>query len=180
MRQARGHARRTEWNQQEEHDMYTKILVPTDGSGMSNQAVTAAIAFARACGASIVALSVVEPYSLVGTEGPMTLDLNAEMNQLQLAARQNVDRVAQQAQAAGLACDTVTSYSAMPHDEIIQVAQQKQCDLIFMASHGKRGMGRLVTGSVTQNVLAHSTIPVLVLRPQVVHRSAATPAPASP
>jgi nucleotide-binding universal stress UspA family protein len=159
--------------------MYKKILVPTDGSGLSDQAVTAAIAFARAYGASIVALSVVEPYSLVGTEGAMTLDLNAEMNTLQQAARNNVDRVAQEAQAAGVACATVTSFSAMPHDEIIQVAQQNGCDLIFMATHGKRGLGRLVAGSVTQNVLAHSTIPVLVLRPQVVHRAAAPPAPAS-
>jgi nucleotide-binding universal stress UspA family protein len=158
--------------------MYQKILVPTDGSDLCAQAVTAAITFARACGASIVTLSVVEPYPLVGTEGAMALDLDAALNQLQQAARGYVERAAQEAEAAGVACHAVTTFSAMPHDEIIKVAEQNQCDLIFMASHGRRGLGRLVFGSVTQNVLAHSTIPVLVLRPQVSHGHAATPAQA--
>lgn len=147
--------------------MYKKILVPTDGSDLSAQAVAAAVDFARGSGAEIVALSVAEPYLVASAESAMAIDVGAEMEQRRQAAQQNVDRVAQAAQAAGVPCSTVTAVSPVPHEEIINVATERNCDLIFIASHGRRGLSRLFAGSVAQNLLAHSSIPVLVLRPKL-------------
>lgn len=156
--------------------MYKKILVPTDGSELSDQAVAAAIDFARASGASIVALSVVEPYPLVAAEGAMVIDVGVEMTQRRQVALENVSKVAQSAKAAGVVCSVATAYSALPHEEIINAATANACDLIFMASHGRHGLSRLFAGSVTQKVLAGTTIPVLVLRPQSAgHRAAGAP-----
>jgi nucleotide-binding universal stress UspA family protein len=84
-------------------------------------------------------------------------------------AQQNVDKVAKAARAAGVACATDTAFSATPHEEIIRAAEQHGCDLVFMASHGRRGLSKLLAGSVTQNVLAYSHIPVMVLRPRVTN-----------
>jgi nucleotide-binding universal stress UspA family protein len=146
--------------------MYKKILVPTDGSALSEQATKAAIEFARLCGAGIVAFSVAEPYPLVpAAEGATVIDPGIETRVLQEFAQQNVDQVAQAASAAGVECKTATALSMVPYQEIISAATENQCDLIFMASHGRRGLSRLLAGSVTQNVLAYSKIPVLVLRP---------------
>lgn len=147
--------------------MYKKILVPTDGSDLSAQAVAAAIDFARGSGAEIVALSVAEPYLIASAESAMAIDVGAEMEQRRQHAEQNVERVAQAATAAGVPCTTVTAMSPVLHEEIINVATERNCDLIFIASHGRRGLSRLFAGSVAQNLLAHSTIPVLVLRPKL-------------
>jgi nucleotide-binding universal stress UspA family protein len=146
--------------------MYNKILVPTDGSELSEQAVKAAIGFARLCGAEIVALSVAEPYPMIpAAEGAMVIDPGVENRALQDNAKASVDKVARAAQAAGLTCTAVTAVSMVPHEEIIRAAVEHHCDLIFMASHGRRGLSRLLAGSVTQNVLAYSSVPVMVLRP---------------
>jgi nucleotide-binding universal stress UspA family protein len=75
-----------------------------------------------------------------------------------------VQRVADAAKSAGVPCETVALLSYSPYEEIIQTAEKFRCDLIFMASHGRRGLTRLFLGSETQKVLAHSTIPVLVYR----------------
>jgi nucleotide-binding universal stress UspA family protein len=80
-------------------------------------------------------------------------------------AKQYVDAVAQVAAAAGVPCATATAVSAAPHEAIIDAARDHQCEVIFMASHGRRGLSRLIAGSVTQNVLAYSAVPVLVFRP---------------
>jgi nucleotide-binding universal stress UspA family protein len=158
--------------------MFKKILVPTDGSELSDQAVAAAIEFARACGGEIVAFSVAQPYPIVpAAEGAMVIDPGVESRVLQDLARQNVERVAQAARSAGVACTTATALSYVPHQEIIKAATDYQCDLIFMASHGRRGLSKLLAGSETQHVLANSTIPVLVLRPQA--RDQAHPASAA-
>jgi nucleotide-binding universal stress UspA family protein len=147
--------------------MYTKILVPTDGSDLSDQAAAAAIDFARLCHAKIVALSVAEPYPLVpAAEGAMVIDPGFEVDTLDQFARDNVAKVAQAARTAGLDCTTLTSSSMVPHEEIIRTADEHGCDLIFMASHGRRGLSKLLAGSVTQNVLAYSSVPVMVLRPR--------------
>jgi nucleotide-binding universal stress UspA family protein len=76
-----------------------------------------------------------------------------------------VDRITHAAQAAGVPCQTVIAYSVLPYQEIISTAVDQKCDLIFMASHGRRGLSRLLVGSVAQNVLAYSPIAVMVLRP---------------
>jgi nucleotide-binding universal stress UspA family protein len=146
--------------------MYKKILVPTDGSDLSDQAATAAIEFARLCHAEIVALSIAEPYPLVpAAEGAMVIDPGFEIDTLEEPARQNVAKVERAVHAAGLTCIPLTACSMVPADEIIRVANEQGCDLIFMASHGRRGLSKLLAGSVTQHVLAYSSIPVMVLRP---------------
>jgi nucleotide-binding universal stress UspA family protein len=151
----------------QERAMYKKILVPTDGSALSDQGADAAIKFADLCHADLVAFSVAEPYPLVpAAEGAMVIDPGLDTSTLQQLAQQDVDKVAQAARAAGLNCVTDTALSMSPHEAIIRAANEHGCDLIFMASHGRRGLSRLLAGSVTQNVLAYSSIPVMVLRPQ--------------
>jgi nucleotide-binding universal stress UspA family protein len=147
--------------------MYKKILVPTDGSEPSQEAVATAIDIARLAAAEIVVLSVAEPYPLVSAEAAMAIDLGVETEQRKQMAQQIVDRVAESARAAGVACRTVVGYSTLPHEAIVQAAIENQCDLIFMGAHGRRGLSRLLAGSVTQNVLAHATIAVMVLRPKI-------------
>jgi len=150
--------------------MYKKILVPTDGSSLSDEAATAAIDFARLCHADLVAISVAEPYPLVpAAEGAMVIDPSFETRTLMETAQQNVDKVAKAARAAQVGCTTLTAFSTTPHEEIIRAAEQQGCDLVFMASHGRRGLSKLLAGSVTQNVLAYSHIPVMVLRPRVTN-----------
>ena len=152
--------------------MYKKILVPTDGSALAGQAVAAAIDYAQATGALVVAFSVAQPYPMLpAVEGAMMIDPVVDSIELQALAQQAVDAVARTAQAAGVVCETHTALSFLPYEEIIRAAGDYGCDVIFMASHGRRGLSRLLAGSQTQKVLAYSSIPVLVLRP-------ASPAPA--
>jgi nucleotide-binding universal stress UspA family protein len=146
--------------------MYKKILVPTDGSALSEQAARAAVEFARLCGADIVAFSVAEPYPLMpAAEAAMAVDPGVEADVLLKYAQENTEQVAKLARAAGIACQCVTAFSMLPYQDIVNAADEHGCDLIFMASHGRRGLSRLLAGSVTQNVLAYSSIPVMVLRP---------------
>jgi nucleotide-binding universal stress UspA family protein len=145
--------------------MYKKILVPTDGSSLSEQAAVTAVEFARAYGAGIVAISVAQPYPSMAAEAAVVMDMQAESQVLLDLAQANVEHVAQLAAAAGVPCKTIFTLAFVPHEEIIKAALDNQCDVIFMASHGRRGLSRLLAGSVTQNVLAYSSIPVLVFRP---------------
>ncbi|NML60962.1 universal stress protein [Massilia sp. RP-1-19] len=151
--------------------MFKTILVPTDGSDISQQAVAAAIDYARCCGAAIVALSVAEPYPVVPVvDGALVIDPGLDSRELQAQARERVDRIAAAAAAAGVPCTTLVALSFHPHEEIIAAAAQHHCDVIFMASHGRRGLGRLLAGSETQKVLAYAQAPVLVFRPPLAER----------
>jgi nucleotide-binding universal stress UspA family protein len=146
--------------------MYKKILVPTDGSGLSALAVTAAIDFARSTGGEIVAFAAAEPYPVMPlVEGAMVLDPGVDTEVLLNVARQDVEKVALIAQEAGVPCTTATAFAVPAYEGIIQAATDHRCDLIFMASHGRHGLSKLLAGSVTQDVLAYSSIPVMVLRP---------------
>jgi nucleotide-binding universal stress UspA family protein len=148
--------------------MYKKILVPTDGSELAGQAVEAAIDYARLSGGSIVAYSVAQPYPMLPVvDGAMMIDPGIDSTELQKIAQDAVEQVARAAKAAGVACETHTSLSFLPYEEIIRAADEYKCDAIFIASHGRRGLSRLLAGSQTQKVLAYSHVPVLVLRPAV-------------
>ncbi|WP_020653168.1 universal stress protein [Massilia niastensis] len=146
--------------------MYKRILVPTDGSATATLAADAAIELARGCGSEIVALSIAfpEPYP-AAAEGGIVTEQGPRVDLLLQQADELVARIAERAQAAGVNCATVTEYSLSPAEAIVDVARNHRCDLIFMGSHGRRGLTRLIAGSVTQNVLAYSAIPVMVLRP---------------
>ncbi|MET0858627.1 MAG: universal stress protein [Telluria sp.] len=145
--------------------MFNKILVPVDGSSLAQQAATFAIQFAREHGAELVVLSVAQPNPIEADDVAIIPDSATDNSILLAAAQQHVEQVLQPARAAGVACQGITALSFQPHEEIIQAAAAHGCDVVFMASHGRRGLSRLVAGSVTQNVLLHSNIPVLVLRP---------------
>jgi nucleotide-binding universal stress UspA family protein len=156
--------------------MYKKILVPTDGSDLSALAVSAAIDFARSNGGEIVAFSAAEPYPVLPmVEGAMVLDPGVDTEVLLKIARENVEKVALGAEQAGVPCTTATAFAVPAYEAIIKAAADHRCDLIFMASHGRHGLSKLLAGSVTQDVLVHSSLPVMVLRPPKPGAAPGTP-----
>ncbi len=147
--------------------MYQRILVTTDGSTLSKKAVTNAIQLAATCGAELVAMKVVPRYPQTYFEGsiPVSADEVGRIEkQWQEAAMANLSAVQKAASAKGVACKTVTVKSDVVSDAIISTAKKHKVDLIVMASHGRKGIKRLLLGSETQQVLTHSHTPVLVLR----------------
>jgi nucleotide-binding universal stress UspA family protein len=147
--------------------MFKHLLVPTDGSELSEGAVERAVSFARESGARITFFYAKPdfPVSFYG-EGalvdPMTPEKFSEMAEKQ--AQEILARAVKEAIASGVECATVTAVSDTPYEAIIKAADERGCDLIFMASHGRRGLSGFLLGSETQKVLTHSDIPVLVYR----------------
>lgn len=157
--------------------MYRRILVPTDGSPVSERAVDAAIEFARACGSDIVALSVAVPQpAFQSLEGAVAWDPGLQMDLVTQQAEAFANAVAGRARAVGVPCTTVASCALDPADAICEAAREHGCDLIVMGSHGRRGLSRLLAGSVTQGVLAYAPAPVMVLRPPLEEGEADRPA----
>lgn len=145
--------------------MFKTILVPTDGSPLADKAINAAIEFAQTSGGKIIGLSVAEPYPYTPmTDGSVAVDANAYEDKMREMAHLHVQKIANAAQAANVPCEICVRQSFRPYEEIISVAISNKCDIIFMASHGRKGLSRLFVGSETQKVLAHSAIPVLVFR----------------
>ena len=147
--------------------MFKNILVPSDGSSLSRSAVEKAVAFAKETGAKITVFHAQPlppvPYYGVGTGVNWRLpDTYNEQAGRQTQAI--LDDAASLCHAAGVACQTLSLTSEVPHEAIIAAARQNGCDLIFMASHGRRGISALLLGSETSKVLAHAGIPVLVYR----------------
>ena len=147
--------------------MYHRILVPTDGSELSGKAVDSAIEHAAALGCELVALYVVPVYPTSYFEGRPSLPIE----EVARAERQwaddgqaVVDAVVQGAQAKGVKAIGVLGRSDRVAETVIATAARHDCDLIVMASHGRRGIKRLLMGSETLHVLTHSHTPVLVLR----------------
>jgi nucleotide-binding universal stress UspA family protein len=144
--------------------MYKRILVPTDGSDITSKAVQSAIAMARLTGAEVFALAVKEPfpYSAVSEMQPVPPQEFLDAQDRVAGAR--VKAVAEAAAAAGVSCQAHSLEGLHPWEAILEHGKAQGCDLIVMASHGRRGMSALLLGSETQKVLTHSTIPVLVVR----------------
>ncbi|MFN3883710.1 MAG: universal stress protein [Rhodocyclaceae bacterium] len=147
--------------------MFKHLLVPTDGSRLSQQAVERAVEFAKESGARITFFYAKPEYPVAFYgEGalidPTTPEKFAQMADQQ--AQEILDQCARLAAAASVECATVSKTSDIPYEAIIETAEASGCDLIFMASHGRRGLGALLLGSETQKVLTHSKIPVLVYR----------------
>ena len=144
--------------------MYKRILFPTDGSDITAKALQTAMGMAKLCGAEIVALAVMEPfpYSAISEMQPVPPQEFFDAQQRVASAR--VKTVMEAAQAAGVACQGATVESTHAWEAILDHAEAKACDLVVMASHGRRGVSALLLGSETQKVLTHSTLPVLVVR----------------
>ena len=140
--------------------MFKKILLPTDGSELSEKAIAGGLQFAKTLNATVVGVTVVEPYSYsnLSEYRPETLD-DYEQRVMKVAA-ERLGRVAD----AAAPVETVTTKSYSPFEAIIETAKTRGCDVIFMASHGRRGLSAVLLGSETQKVLTHSSIPVMVYR----------------
>ena len=144
--------------------MFKKILLPTDGSELSGKAIEGGLAFAKALGASVVGLTVVEPYSYSNLSEYRPATLDDYEQRVDKAAAARLGQIADAAARSGIPVETVTVKSFSPFEAIIETAKDKGCDVIFMASHGRRGLSAVLLGSETQKVLTHSTIPVMVYR----------------
>lgn len=144
--------------------MFKHILLPTDGSELSRKAVGAAIEFARTNGAKVTAFTCMDKYPFPQSAGAGLQTRKTFGEQAAIEARARLSQVVSVAQAAGVACSTDMATSTTPYKEIVEAATRHGCDVIFMASHGRRGLAGLLVGSETQKVLTHCTIPVLVYR----------------
>lgn len=148
--------------------MYKKILISTDGSELASQAVVHGAQLAKKVGATVVIVTVTESWS------PLKLAAEVEQgnqNPIELfetvageAARETLEAAAALSDAEGIKAETVHIPDREPAVGIIETADRYGCDLIVMASHGRRGLGRMLLGSQTSEVLAFSKLPVLVLR----------------
>lgn len=147
--------------------MYKRILVATDGSTLSKKAVRSAIDLAGIVGADLVALYVVPRYPVSYFEGGITIssqDVARTEKQWADKGQAVVDAVQLLAQGEGLKAKAVIARSDLVAESVISAAKKHKCDLIVMASHGRKGIKRVLLGSETQHVLTHSSVPVLVLR----------------
>ncbi len=145
--------------------MYADILIATDGSELAGKAVQDGIALAKRIGAKATVLTVSPPFHIFTTDTQMIEDTPTQY-QVRMQKHTEIILVAaaSAAHAAGVACETVHVEHEHPYRAIIDTAGSKGCDLIVMASHGRRGISAIVLGSETVKVLTHSKIPVLVHR----------------
>ncbi|MFG1351643.1 universal stress protein [Xanthobacter autotrophicus] len=145
--------------------MYKTILVATDGSALSDLAVTQAVELAAVLHARLVLVTASEPFHLLSTEAEQIADTeDIYRRTMQQRADRILGAAAEKAAASGVPAVTVHVENDHPFEAIIATAERQLCDLIIMASHGRRGFSALVLGSQTTKVLTHSTIPVLVVR----------------
>jgi nucleotide-binding universal stress UspA family protein len=144
--------------------MFRNILVPTDGSQVTSKAVDTAIALARQFNGQLHALSVKEPfpYSAMSEMQPVPPQEFYDAQERIASAR--VKAVVEAALAEGLTCSGHTVEALHPWEAILDHAKTHSCDLIVMASHGRRGVAALLLGSETQRVLTHSALPVLIVK----------------
>ena len=149
--------------------MYERILVATDGSEMSGRALDHALGLAKALGSQVTIVTVTEPAALVGggygaVAGTAFDPIPERMEAQEAVAKSLLATAVATAKEAGIEAKTAYVNDSFPAEGIIATANSIDADLIVMGSHGRRGLGRLLLGSQTSNVLAHTTIPVLVTR----------------
>ncbi len=147
--------------------MYKHILVASDGSELSHKAVEHAIALAAVCGADLIAATVVPVYPRSYFDGslPLTQEEVARVEKHWAEGGHKIlDAIRDQAAAKGVKVTQAVAKSDLIADALVEAARKHGADLIVMASHGRKGVSRMLLGSETQQVLTHSNIPVLVLR----------------
>jgi len=146
--------------------MFKNILIPTDGSELSQRAVRIGIDLAKLHQARITGIHVIPDYHLLiayeGAFDPVTEERIEE--EAKARADSYLSFVRDSASAAGVACETVCETSDHPYDAILKAADSQGCDLIVMTSHGRKGLAAVLLGSETRKVLTHSRIPVLIVR----------------
>lgn len=145
--------------------MFKHILIPTDGTPLSDQAIAKGTEFAKEIGARVTVLLVVVPFPLVMADPGFAPVPDSLRQQYEASAKEMLQRTKESLNAKGLNCDVLRVQHESVHQGIIDTAKSEKCDLIVMASHGRRGLSAVVLGSETLKVLTHSAIPVLVYRP---------------
>lgn len=146
--------------------MHRHILIPTDGSELSLNAIDYGMALAKSVNAKVTVVTVSTPFHTFAVEPAMITDTPEHYAQRMAAIADKYLKVAKEAAAtAGVSCETVHIEHDQPYLAIIETAARQSCDLVVMASHGRRGVSAIVLGSETVKVLTHSTVPVLVVRP---------------
>ncbi len=144
--------------------MFKRILVPTDGSDITGKAVDTAIALAKSVGAQLYAISVKEPFPYSAISEMQPTPPQEFFDAQERIAAKRLSLVNEAAKTAGVSCQSHSVEALHPWEAIIDHAKRMECDLVVMASHGRRGVTALLLGSETQKVLTHSTVPVLVVR----------------
>ena len=144
--------------------MFKRILVPTDGSDITAKAVDTSIALAKSLGAALYTISVKEPFPYSAISEMQPTPPQEFFDAQERIANARIQKVVAICSAAGVLCEAHTVEALHPWEAIIDHAKQMECDLLVMASHGRRGVAALLLGSETQKVLTHSIIPVLVVR----------------
>jgi len=145
--------------------MFKHILIPTDGTDLSRKAVIYGVQLARTVGARVTAISVSEPYHVASMDAVLVAETPDEHEaQTARIAERALEQVRMAAEAASVEVETVRDIHDQPYRAIIDCARARRCDLIVMASHGRRGVAALLVGSETTKVLTHTAIPVLVYR----------------
>lgn len=145
--------------------MFQHMLIAVDGSPLSESALRKALAFAREIRARVSVIRVIPAFHLHTYQVELLADTRERYAQAASKVTEGYLRdIAAEARAAGVPCETLSLIHDHPHEAIINAAQDRHCDLIVMASHGRRGLQGILLGSETQKVLTHSSIPVLVYR----------------
>jgi nucleotide-binding universal stress UspA family protein len=146
--------------------MYRNILIATDGSQLAEKAVSHGVSLAKSTGAKVTALIVEASFNVFNVPESQIPQMPAAFAQHAEHVKQHaakvLNHVADVAKAAGVPCDTVQLEDDQPYLAIIKTVEDKGCDLIVMASHGRSGISAVLLGSVTNKVLTHTNIPVLV------------------
>lgn len=145
--------------------MFKHLLLPTDGSSASEGAIRQALILAQTSGAAVTALHVIQPFHVFAYDVDMVEHTSVTyLAGAQDRAQRYLKPIESAAKELGVVCDTLVEADEHPSEAIIRAAKVRGCDLIVMCSHGRSAMRGLLLGSQTQKVLAHSPLPVLVLR----------------
>ena len=144
--------------------MFKRILVPTDGSEITAKAIDTAVELAQSIGARLYTISVKEPFPYSAISEMQPTPPQEFFDAQERIAAKRVLAVVEQSRHAGVECQPYTVEALHPWEAIIDHAKRMECDLLVMASHGRRGVSALLLGSETQKVLAHSKLPVLIVR----------------
>ena len=145
--------------------MFKHILIPIDGSARSMKAVASGVALAKATGAKVTLLTVVEPSGILGTDlKRVAATRKAYEQHAKALAERELKDAERRAEKQGVPSTTILQEHEQPYRAIIDTATRRRCDLVAMASHGRSGVAALILGSVTSKVLTYSRIPVLVYR----------------
>ena len=146
--------------------MYRHILIATDGSSLAEKAVSHGLSLAKSVGAKVTALIVAAPFNVYDVPESRIRQMSEAFAQHAEQVRRHaaavLDRVAQAARTTGVPCETVQVEHDQPYQAIITAAKERGCDVIVMASHGRGGISAVLLGSVTNKVLTHTSIPVIV------------------